>query len=318
MQDLYPPIEPHATGRLDVGDGHRVYWEACGNPRGRPALVLHGGPGSGCTPTAPRHFDPGHWRIVLLDQRGAGRSTPHASTPGVDLSTNTTAHLLADIERLRRHLGIERWLVQGASWGSTLALTYAQRHPQRVTALVLSSVATTTPAEIEWITRGVGAFFPEAWERFRAGVPEAERDGSLVDAYHRLLMHPDSAVHARAAQDWCDWEQAIVAVQADHKPHPRWQDAGFRLGFARLVTHYWRHAAWIEDGALLHGAAGLAGIPGVLIHGRLDLGGPLAGPWRLHKAWPGSELVVLGQAGHDGRDPGMAEAIVAATDRFRA
>ena len=318
MPDLYPPIEPHAAGLLEVGDGHRVYWEACGNPHGRPALVLHGGPGSGCSPTARRHFDPAAWRIVLLDQRGAGRSTPHASTPGIDLSTNTTAHLLADIERLRAHLAIDRWLVQGASWGSTLALAYAQRHPERVTALVLFSVATTTPAEIDWITRGIGAFFPEAWERFRAGVSEAERDGSLVDAYHRLLMHSDPAVHARAAQDWCDWEQAIVAVQADHKPHPRWQDPAFRLGFARLVTHYWRHAAWIEDGALLRGVSRLAGIPAVLIHGRLDLGGPLVGPWRLHKAWPGSELVVLGEAGHDGRDPGMAGAIVAAIDQFRA
>lgn len=317
MPELYPLLEPHACGMLEVGDGHRVYWEQCGNPRGRPALVLHGGPGSGCSPAARRYFDPAAWRIVLFDQRGAGRSTPHASAPGVDLATNTTAHLLADIERLRVHLGIERWLVQGASWGSTLGLAYAQRHPERVTEMVLASIATTTPAEVEWITRGVGAFFPEAWERFRAGVPEAAREGSLADAYHRLLIDPDPTVHDKAARDWCDWEQAIVAVHPGHRPHPRWQDAGFRLGFARLVTHYWRHAAWIEDGALLRGAAGLAGIPAVLIHGRLDLGGPLAGPWRLHKAWPGSELVVLGQAGHDGRDPGMAEAIVAATDRFR-
>lgn len=318
MPDLYPPIEPYAAGLLEVGDGHHLYWEACGNPSGRPAVVLHGGPGSGCSPAARRHFDPDAWRIVLFDQRGAGRSIPHASAPGTDLTSNTTAHLLADIERLRAHLGIDRWLVQGASWGSTLALAYAQRHPERVTALVLSSVATTTPAEVDWITRGVGVFFPEAWERFRAGVPAAERDGSLADAYHHLLMHPDPAVHRKAAQDWCDWEQAIVAVHADHKPHPRWQDPAFRLGFARLVTHYWRHAAWIEDGALLRGAAGLADIPAVLIHGRLDLGGPLAGPWRLHKAWPGSALVVLGQAGHDGRDPGIAEAIVAATERFKA
>lgn len=317
MPDSHPLVEPHATGRLAVGDGHEIHWEVRGNPAGRPAVVLHGGPGSGCSPSAATSFDPEFWRVVLFDQRGAGRSTPHASAPGIDLSTNTTGHLLADIERLRTHLGIERWLVCGASWGSTLGIAYAERHPGRVTALVLSSVATTTPAEIDWITRGVGAFFPEAWERFRAGVPAVERDGSLVEAYHRLLMHPDPTVHEKAARDWCDWEQAIVAIHPGHRPHPRWADPAFRLGFARLVTHYWRHAAWIEDGALLRDIGRLEGIRGVLIHGRLDLGGPLAGPWRLQRAWPGSELVVVETAGHDGRDPGMSESIVAAIERLR-
>ncbi len=316
MARLYPEIEPHDSGMLDVGDGHRVYWEICGNPSGKPALVLHGGPGSGCTPGWRRYFNPDLYRIVLFDQRGSGRSTPHASEPGIDLSTNTTEHLLADIERLRRHLGIERWLLLGGSWGSTLALAYAERHVDRVTEIVLESIATTTPREIDWITRGIGAFFPDAWERFRGGVPEAERSGSLVDAYHRLLVNPDPAIHQKAARDWCDWEIAIVALHAGATPNPRYEQAAFRLGFARLVTHYWRHHAWLEDGALLRDVRRLSGIPGVLIHGRLDLSSPLATAWQLSRNWPGSELVVIDEAGHDAGDPGMSAAIVAATDRF--
>lgn len=316
MTGLYPAIEPHASGMLEVGDGHRVYWEACGNPHGKPAVMLHGGPGSGCAPGMRRLFDPALWRIMLFDQRGSGRSTPHASTPGADLSANTTAHLLADMERLRAHLGIERWMVWGGSWGSTLALAYAQRHPDRVTGMVLCSVATTTPAEIRWITNGVGRFFPEAWHRFRAAIPEEVRTDNLIADYHRLLMDADPAIHERAARDWCDWEQAIVATHPDHKPHPRYEDPAFRLGFARLVTHYWRHHAWLEDGALLRGAARLAGIPGILIHGLMDLGTPLTTARRLADAWPGAELVVVGGAGHDARDPGMTDAAVNATDRM--
>jgi proline iminopeptidase len=316
MAALYPPLEPYATGMLDVGDGHRIYWETCGNPDGRPALVLHGGPGSGCTVNARRSFDPKAYRIVLFDQRGSGRSRPSAGEPEADLATNTTFHLLADIERLRQHLGIERWLILGGSWGSTLALAYAQQHVGRVTGMVLFSIATTTPREIEWITRGVGVFFPEAWSRFVNGVPEEEREGSLVEAYHHLLMNPDPAIHEKAARDWCDWEMAIVAVHPGHRPHPRYEDPAFRLGFARLVTHYWRHAAWLENGVLVRNAGRLSGIPGVLIHGRLDIGGPLVTPWTLQKHWPGSELVIVGDAGHDARDPGMTESIVAATDRF--
>jgi len=318
MADLYPEIEPYDSGMLDVGDGHRVYWETCGNPNGKPALVLHGGPGSGCSANARRYFDPGIYRVVLFDQRGCGRSTPHAGEPDIDLSTNTTAHLLEDIELLRWRLGIERWLVLGGSWGSTLALAYAERHPTRVTELVLFSIATTTPWEIDWITRGVGIFFPQAWTRFRGGVPEEERDDRLVEAYHRLLMNPNPIVRERAARDWCDWEMAIVAVHPSHKPHARYENPAFRLGFARLVTHYWRHSAWLEHGVLLREAKRLAGIRGVLIHGRLDIGGPLITPWRLNQNWPGSELVIVAQAGHDTRDPGMSESIVAATGRFAA
>lgn len=316
MAGLYPEIEPYDSGLLEVGDGHRIYWETCGNPDGKPALVLHGGPGSGCTPGARRHFDPARYRIVLFDQRGSGRSIPHASEPGIDLSANTTEHLIADIERLRRHLGIARWVVRGGSWGSTLALAYAERHPACVTEMVLNSVATTTRREIDWITRGVGAFFPEAWARFRDGVPAADRDGNLADAYHRLLMHPDPAVHAKAARDWCGWETAIESIQPGHPPNPRYESPEFRLGFARLVTHYWRNAAWLEEDILLREVGRLARIPGILIHGRLDLGTPLATPWHLSQRWPGSELVIVEEAAHDSGHPDMSACIVAATDRF--
>jgi len=313
---MYPPIEGYDDGLLDVGDGHRMYWATCGTPTGQPALVLHGGPGSGCTPDSARYFNPERYRIVLMDQRGAGRSMPHASEPDVDLSTNITHHLLADIELLRSHLGIERWLVRGGSWGSTLALAYAERHPERVTALVLNSIATTTPAEIEWVSRGVGIFFPQAWARFRDGVPPGERDGSLVEAYHRLLMDSDRAVREQAARDWCDWEMAIESALASGAPNPRYANPKFRLGFARLVTHYWRHGAWIEDGALLHDSDRLAGIPGVLIHGRLDLGTPIATAQQLSQRWADSALIVVDEAGHSTGDPGMGESIVSATDRF--
>lgn len=316
MTVLYPHIEPYATGHLDVSDGHRVSWEVCGNPSGKPALVLHGGPGSGSSATARRYFNPELYRIVLFDQRGSGKSTPHASESNVDLSTNTTDHLLADIERLRRHLDIDRWLVLGGSWGSTLALAYAERHPAHVTEMVLYSIATTTAQEIDWITCGVGVFFPEAWERFRDGAAAVDCGGNLVEAYHHLLMSPEPAVHDKAARCWADWEMAIVAVHSNHKPHPRWENASFRLGFARLVTHYWRHMGWLEDDILVRSAGLLSGIPGILIHGRLDIGGPLITPWRLNTNWPGSELVLVDEAGHDARDPGMSESIVAATDRF--
>jgi proline iminopeptidase len=312
----YPEIEPFEQGRLDAGDGQQVYWEVCGNPAGKPAVVLHGGPGSGCTPGLRRLFDPAAYRIVLFDQRGCGRSTPHASDPATDLAPNTTRHLLADIERLRLRLGIERWLVFGGSWGSTLGLAYAERFPRRVTEIVLVGTATTRRHEVEWVTRWAGRLFPEQWARFVAGVPEAGRDGDLVGAYSRRLHHPDAAVRERAAADWCRWEDAHVRVRADHGPDPRYDDPAFRMAFARLVTHYWRHAGFLEDGALLRDAGRLAGIPGVMVHGRLDLSGPLDVPWELAQAWPDAELVVVDGAGHSAGDPGMAEAIVAATDRF--
>ena len=318
MAGRYPETKAYESGMLAVGDGHEVFWQACGNQHGKPALVLHGGPGSGCGLGWARYFNPTLYRIILLDQRGCGRSTPHAADAQVDLSTNTTAHLLADIETLRRHLGIDRWLLLAASWGTTLALAYAERHPERVTDMVLSGLATTTPREVEWITRGIGAFFPEAWARLQGGVPEAERGGSMVEAYHRLLMDPDPAIHKKAARDWCDWEDAIVKLTENDKPDPRYDDARFRLAYARLVTHYWHHHAWLEDGSLVRNAHRLAGIPAVLIHGRLDLCNPMVTPWQLSRAWPGSELQIVDNAGHDAGHSAMVARIVAATDRFAA
>jgi len=314
MTAIHPGADPYEHGLLDVGDGQRLYWETCGDPGGRPAVVLHGGPGSGCSPAFRRLFDPA-WRLVLFDQRQCGRSTPHASAFGTDLSVNTTAHLVADLERLRERLGIERWLVYGASWGSTLALAYAQRFPQRVHAIVLSAVTTTRRSELAWLYGGgLAPLFPAEWERFRAGVPSEARDGDLIDAYARLLAHPDPAVRARAAEDWVAWDTASMTTR--RRPQARFADPAYRMAFARIVTHYFRHAAWLEEGVLLREAGRLAGIPGVLVHGRLDLQAPLATAWELERRWPGVELVVVEGAGHALGEPGMALEIVRATDRF--
>jgi len=294
----FPPIEPYESGLLDVGDGHRLYWETCGNPAGKPAVVLHGGPGSGCTPGMRQSFDPDAYRIVLLDQRNCGRSLPPASDPGTDLATNTTPHLLADLERLRGHLGIERWLVWGGSWGVTLALAYAQRHPERVTELVLVAVTMTRPADIQWLYRDTGRFFPAEWHRFQAGVPAAERDGDLVAAYDRLLNGDvEQATRERAAREWCAYEDAVLSLEEGWQPQERYRDPDFRMTFARIVTHYFSHAAWLADGQLLRDAGRLAGIPGVLIHGRLDLGAPADVPWLLARAWPDAELHLV-RGGH--------------------
>jgi proline iminopeptidase len=301
MAELYPPIEPYANGMLDVCDENRVYWEACGDPAGKPALVVHGGPGSGCTPQQREYFDPERYRVILFDQRGCGRSTPHASDPATDMRHNTTEHLLADMERLREHLGVERWLLSGASWGSTLLLAYAERHPERVTEIVISGVTTTRRSEIDWLYRGVGRFFPEEWERFRAGVPPADRDGDLVAAYARRMEDPDPLARARAAQDWCAWEDAVISLEPNGKPNA-YSDrppAGL-LAFVRIAAHYFAHGAWLEEGQLLRDAGRLAGVPGVLLHGRFDLGSPLDTAWALVRAWPTAELVVIGDSGHTG------------------
>ena len=262
-----------------------------------------------------RLFDPSAYRIVQLDQRGCGRSTPHASDPDVDLSANTTEHLLGDLERLRTHLAVERWLVFGVSWGSTLALAYAERHPARVSALVLAGVTMTRRSEIDWLYRGIAPLLPEAWERFAAGAP-AGRDGDLVEAYHALLHDPDPAVRERAARDWHDWEAASLSSEPDAEPPAAWADPAYRLARARIVTHYFRNAAWLEDGVLLRGAAALAGIPGVMVHGRLDLQAPLATAWELARAWPDGRLVVVDGAGHSARDAGMTAALLDATSLF--
>jgi proline iminopeptidase len=299
MVELYPPIEPYEHGMLDVGDGNHVYWELCGNPRGKPAAFVHGGPGQGCVPNMRRAFHPDRYRVVLFDQRGCGRSVPHASDPATDMSVNTTWHLVDDMERLREHLGIERWLLSGGSWGSTLMLAYAQRHPERVSEMLISAVTTSRKAEINWLYRGVGRFFPEEWQRFREVVPAADRDGDLVAAYARLMEHPDPRVRAKAANAWCAWEDAVLSLEpgfrssvySDHPP-------ASLLAFVRITAHYYAHGAWLEDGALLRDAHRLAGIPAVLIHGRLDLSCPLDSAWELARRWPDARLIALADSGH--------------------
>lgn len=313
---MYPAIEPYDHGHLDTGDGNHVYWEVCGNPEGKPALVVHGGPGSGCTPNQRRSFDPERYRIVLFDQRNCGRSLPHASDPATDLSANTTQHLIADMERLREHLGIDKWLLYGGSWGSTLMLAYAEAHPERVSEMVVVGVTMTRRSEIDWLYRGVGRFFPEQWQRFREGVPEAERDGDLLAAYTRLMSDPDPAVRAKAAHDWTAWEDAVISLEVNGKPNA-YSDRppAALLAFTRICAHYFSNAAWLEEGVLLRDAHKLAGIPGVLIHGRFDLGGPLENAWQLAQAWPDARLVVVDDSGHTGSDT-MRKEVLAALDRF--
>ncbi|MFE9024072.1 prolyl aminopeptidase [Streptomyces sp. NPDC007808] len=315
---LYPEIEPYDHGLLDVGDGNRIHWETCGNPRGKAAVVLHGGPGSGCTPYFRRLFDPAAYRIVLLDQRGCGRSTPHAGAYDTDMSVNTTDRLLADLELLRRHLEIERWLVWGASWGSVLGLRYAQTHPAAVSELVLTLVATGADAEHTLLTRGLGRIFPEAYERFLAELPADEREGDLAAAYNRLLESADPAVRERAARAWTDWETATIP--APPRSVRRFEDPEFRMGFARTVTHYWGNGCFLgegnDEGVVLRDAGLLKGTPGTLVQGSLDFGNLLGTVWRLHHAWPRSELIVVDEAGHDAGAPGMTEALIAATDKY--
>jgi len=301
---------------LDVGDGHQVYWECCGNPAGKPAIYLHGGPGSGCTPGQRSFFDPDAYRAILFDQRGSGRSRPLASDPDADLSTNTTAHLIADIEALRLYHGVETWTVLGLSWGTTLGLAYAQTHPQRVNALVLALVGTTSRREVQWLTHDVGRIFPQEWDRLAAAVPHTLKHLPLVDAYATLLFDPDPAVRERAAKEWCAWENTHVSLTPGDRPNPRYEDPAFRLRFARLVTHYWRHAAFLEDNQLLRQAPTLNGIPGVLIHGRYDVSSPLETAWRLSQIWTTSRLCVLEDAGHGGQS--VAGAIVDALTQFAA
>jgi proline iminopeptidase len=317
MPALYPAIEPYAHSYLDVGDGHQVYWETCGNPDGKPALVLHGGPGSGCSPWWRRLFDPAAYRVVLFDQRNCGRSTPHAGAPLVDLSANTTDHLIADIEHLREQLGIARWLVLGGSWGSVLALTYAERFPAWVTELVLFGVTLGRYAELDWLFRGgVAIFFPEQWERLIDALLPEERSGDIVATFARRLQNPDPAVHQPAADAWCLWESATPAWPPTTGLDERFTDPAFALAFARIVTHYISHQQWLADGAILGDAGKLAGIPGVLINGRFDVQAPLANAWGLRHAWPGAELVVVDDAGHSASHPGITGEIVRATDRF--
>ena len=312
MPERFQAIEPYDAGMLDVGDGQRIYWEASGNPAGKPAVALHGGPGGGSTPGRRRSFDPEAYRFVQFDQRGCGRSTPSAADLRTSLESNTTSHLIGDIEKLREHLGIERWLVWGGSWGVTLGLAYAQRYPERVTEMVLVSCTMTRASDVHWLYHGAGRFFPAEWQRYAAGAGFTD---DLVAAYDRLLnAHPDPEVRFRAARDWCDWEDAVLSLEEGWTPYERFGDPEFRITFARLCAHYFSHAAWLEDGQLLRDAGRLAGIPAVLIHGRLDIGGPPDVPWLLHRAWPGSELHLV-RTGHQGGDE-MTERMMTALNRF--
>jgi proline iminopeptidase len=321
----YPPIEPYETGLLDTGDGNLVYWEACGNPAGRPALVVHGGPGSGCSTGQRRTFDPARFRIILFDQRNCGRSRPHASDPAADMSLNTTDHLIRDMEQLRAHLSVDRWLLFGGSWGVTLSLAYAERHPERVSALLLVSGGTDRRAEIDWLYRGVGRIFPEAWARFRDFVgaddfrlptdtePPIE---DLLMRYSRLMESPDPEVRARAAVEWTAWEDASISLESNGRPgaySDRPDDA--RLAFVRICAHYVARGAFLADGVLLREAGRLAGIPGVLVNGRADLGGPVITAWELARAWPDGELIVIEDSGHTG-SAAMRDALSDAADRL--
>lgn len=326
MEGLYPAIGPHDRGMLDVGGGHRIHWEVSGDPEGRPAVVVHGGPGGASDPLTRRHFDPSAYRIVQFDQRGCGRSTPHVADsvtdpdadPDAGLAGNTTWDLVADLERLRAHLGIERWLLLGGSWGATLALAYAETHPDRVSGLVLRGVFTARRCELDWLYAGGAAWlFPEDWERFLAPVPDERRHDPLA-AYAALLSDPDPAVRQRAAVAWSEWEGALVSITPRPAHRARYADPAFAVPFARLAVHYFTHDAWLDDGALLRDADRLAGIPGAIVQGRYDAVCPPATAHALHRAWPDSTLTVLDTAGHAVTDPGILPALRSATDRFAA
>lgn len=316
MAEQSPLVVPYDCGMLAVGDGNLMYWEACGNPLGKPALVVHGGPGSGCSVGARRFPELDRYRVVLFDQRGCGRSTPHAGDSATDMSVNTTEHLLTDMELLRRNLNIEKWLLFGGSWGSTLILAYAERHPDRVSEIVIPSVTMTRRSEIDWLYRGVARFFPEEWELFRATASGTGDEGDIVAAYARLMEDQDPRVREMAADAWCAWEDAVISLEPNGKPNAySRRSPAARLALVRICTHYFAQAAWLEEGVLLRNAGRLAGIPGVLIHGRHDLGGPFRTAWELARAWPDAELVAIADAGHTGSDT-MRSQIHRALTRF--
>ncbi|MCU1395850.1 MAG: prolyl aminopeptidase [Ilumatobacteraceae bacterium] len=316
MTGFYPEIEPYESGMLDVGDGQFVAWEVSGNPDGKPVVFLHGGPGAGTSPSHRRLFDPLRYRIVLFDQRGCGRSTPHASGPGVDLTTNTTWHLVADMERLREHLGIDRWQVFGGSWGSTLALAYAETHVARVTEIVLRGIFTLRPKELDWFYEGgAAAIFPDTWEGFLTPVAQDDR-GALIQAYHRLLNDPDPAVHGPAAVAWATWEGSGITLLPQPATVDRFADPTFVLAFARIENHYFVHHGWFEDEQLIRDADRLRHVPAAIVQGRYDMCTPAMTAWDLHRAWPEADLVMVPDAGHAYDEPGILAALIAATDRF--
>jgi proline iminopeptidase len=303
---------------LDVGDGQLVYWEVSGNPAGKPVVFLHGGPGGGTSPNNRRLFDPAAYRIVLTDQRGCGRSTPHASEPDADLSINTTWHLVDDLERLREHLGIERWQVFGGSWGSTLGLAYAETHPGHVSELILRGVWTLRQRELDWyLGGGAGFVFPERWQEFLDAIPPDQRDGDLLAACNRLLADPDPAVRDAMGVAWSRWEAATVTMEERPELIAAFSEPRYALAFARIELHYAGNRGWLEEGQLIRDAGRLAGIPGVIVQGRYDLATPPVTAWELHRAWPDSELDMIPRAAHAYDDPGILDGLIRATDKFR-
>ena len=308
---LYPPIDPYETGRLDVGDGHNLYWERCGTPGAKPVVFLHGGPGAGCSPDHRRQFDPARYDVLLFDQRGCGRSTPHAS-----LEANTTWHLVEDMERLREQAGHQRWMVFGGSWGSTLALAYAQTHPERVTELVLRGIFTFRQSELDWLYRyGASEVYPDKWEDFLAPIPEAER-GDLVAAYQRRLTDPDRATQLAAAKAWSQWEAETVTLLPSPAVIEQHTSDDFAVAIARIENHYMVHRGWLEEGRLIADAGRLKDIPGVIVQGRHDMCTPPAAAWDLHKAWPEARLEIVPDGGHLFNEPGVLDGLIRASDEF--
>jgi len=312
LRRLYPAIDPFESGMLDVGDGHSIYYERVGKKGGKPAVFLHGGPGAGIAPDYRRLFDPARYEVVLFDQRGCGRSTPYA-----DLSNNTTWHLVADIERLREKFGFTRWQVFGGSWGSTLALAYAQTHPERVSELILRGIYTVTRAELDWYYRfGVSQMFPDKWERFLAPLKTEEERADPVRAYRALLTGEDEGRKIEAARAWSIWEGETITLLPNPEFTAPWRDGHFALAFARIENHYFFHDAWLKDRQLLNDAHRLTGISGVIVHGRYDMPCPARYAWELHKAWPEAEFYLVEGAGHAYSEPGILDRLIRATDGF--
>lgn len=315
---LYAPIEPYDTGTLIAGEGNRLYYEQVGNPDGKPVVFLHGGPGAGVSAWHRRFFDPSVYRVILLDQRGCGRSTPHASEPRADLRHNTTWHLVADLELLRRNLGIARWQVFGGSWGSALALAYAQAHPGAVTELVLRGIFTLRRHELEWFYEGGAAsIVPDRWEDFIAPIPILERS-RLMQAYHRRLADPDPAVHVPAAIAWSKWEASNLTLRPDPSLVASMTSPREAVAFARIENHYFLHGGWFEPEQLIAGVDRIRHIPAVIVQGRYDVCTPAMTAWDLHRAWPEADFVMVPDAAHAASEPGIAAALRAATDRFGA
>jgi proline iminopeptidase len=309
---FYPPIEPYRSGHLAVGDGHEIYWEECGNPKGKPVVFLHGGPGAGCDARARRFFDPARYRIFLFDQRGCGRSRPHAS-----LEHNTTWDLVADIERLRALAGVERWQAFGGSWGSTLALAYAEAHPERVTELVLRGIFLLRKAELDWFyQQGASFLYPDRWEDYVAPIPRAER-GDLMRAFHRRLTGANAAEAQAAARAWSVWEGATSYLLTDDDNVRKWGEDEFALAVARIECHYFVNGGFMRsENQLLDDIGRIRRIPAVIVQGRHDVVCPMFTAWELHRAWPEAEMQIVGDAGHSAFEPGITDALVRATDRF--